>query len=245
MLKDKNIEDIKRLLGENRFKMEQGKAYVEPDQAGVIPELVRLALQAKFKILPLGNGSRIDLSRFPKNEILFLKLNRLSRVKKNVPEDLYVMVEPGVNLKELNSELSEHNLFYPLSLDDSSGTIGGSVATGLSAKAGTKEVSTKDLVLALEMVNSSGKVMKTGSEVFKSVTGYDATRLLVGSWGTLGIITSVSLRVFPISRKKEFDELKTLPPIQRKLKEGKEPKTILNRRIKKLLDPEGVFVELF
>jgi FAD/FMN-containing dehydrogenase len=245
MLKDRNIEDIRKLLGEDVLEIEQGKAYAEPDKASVITELVRLARSSKFKIFPLGNSSKIDIFKFSGGDILFLKLTRLSQIKKVVPEDLYVVVEPGLNLKELNTKLSGYNLFYPLSLDDSSGTVGGSVATGLLAKAGTKEVSTKDLVLALEIVNSSGQVMKTGSEVFKSVTGYDTTRLLVGSWGTLGIITSVSLRVFPINRKKEFDELKTLPSIPRKLKQVKEPKIILNRRIKKLLDPEGVFVELF
>lgn len=245
MLKDRTIEDIKKLLGEDALEIKQGKAYAEPDKASVIPELVRLALKAKFKIFPLGNSSKIDILKFSGEEILFLKLTRFSQIKKVTPEDLFVRIEPGLKLKDLNTKLSEYNLFYPLSLVDSSGTVGGSVATGLTAKVGTKEVSTKDLVLALEIVNSSGQVLKTGSEVFKSVTGYDTTRLLVGSWGTLGIITSVSLRVFPLNRKKEFDELKPLPSIPRKLKEEKEPETILNRRIKKLLDPEGVFVELF
>ncbi|MDH4222804.1 MAG: FAD-binding oxidoreductase [candidate division Zixibacteria bacterium] len=245
MLTDKNIEDIKNILGESRFKVEQGKAYAEPGETSVIPELVRLALREKFRIFPSGNGTKTNLLRFPEEKTLFLKLSSLCQVKKVVPEDLYVVVEPGLELKELNSELAKYNLFYPLSMDDSEGTIGGSVASGLSAIVGTKEVSTKELVLALELVNSSGKVLKSGSEVFKSVTGYDTTRLLVGSWGTLGIIISVSLRVFPLNRRKEFTDLKIAPAVPLKLKDKDKARVVLHRRIKKLLDPEGVFVELF
>ncbi len=245
MLADKKIEEIKRLSDKDWLRVEQEKVYAEPDDIALIPRLVKLAREAKFKILPLGSGSKIDLSGFSKEKLLFLRLNRLSRIKKVVPQDLYVVVEPGLNLGELNSGLSEYNLFYPLSREDSSGTVGGSVAAGLSARAGKREVSTKDLILALEIVNSSGQLLKTGSEVFKSVTGYDTTRLLVGSWGSLGVITSVWLRVFPLNRKKEFDGLKTLPSRPGKLKGGKEPATTLNQRIKKLLDPEGVFAEIF
>lgn len=245
MLKDKTIEAIKRILGNQAVKAEGSKTYTLPEQAGQISELVKLASQEKFEILPLGNESRTDLSKFSENETLFLKMNRLSRIKKIVPQDLYVVVEPGLNLKELNSYLSPHNLFYPLSLNSSSESVGGSVAVGLSGNASGKEVHTKELVLALEMVNSSGEILKTGAEVFKSVTGYDTTRLLVGSWGTLGIITSVSLRVFPLNRKKEFEDLKFLSPSFPEKKEGNNSKVNLNRRIKKMLDPDGVFVNLF
>lgn len=245
MLKDKTIEAIKGILGNQAVKAEGNKTYALPEKAGQISELVRLALQEKFKILPLGNESRTDLSKFSESETLFLKMSRLSRIKKIVPQDLYVVVEPGLNLKELNSHLLPHNLFYPLSQDDSSQSVGGSVAVGLSGNASGKEVHTKEMVLSLEIVNSSGEILKTGAEVFKSVTGYDTTRLLVGSWGTLGIITSVSLRVFPLNRKKEFEDLKFLNPAFPQRKEGNNSKVNLNRRIKKLLDPDGVFVDLF
>lgn len=245
MLKDKTIEAIKRILGSQAVKAEGNKTYALPEQASQISDLVKLALQEKFKIMPLGNESRTDLPKFSENETLFLKMSRLSRIKKIVPQDLYAVVEPGLNLKELNSHLSPHNLFYPLSLDNSSESMGGSVAVGLSGNASNKEVHTKELVLSLDIVNSSGEILKTGAEVFKSVTGYDTTRLLVGSWGTLGIITSVSLRVFPLNRKKEFEDLKFLSPSFPQKMEGNNSRVNLNRRIKKLLDPDGVFVDLF
>jgi len=130
-------------------------------------------------------------------------------------------------------------------VDNSSESVGGSVAIGLSGIASGKEVHTKEMVLSLDIVSSSGETLKTGAEVFKSVTGYDITRLLVGSWGTLGIITSVSLRVFPLNRKKEFADLKLLPSAYPEIKTGNNPKIGLNRKIKKLLDPQGVFVDLF
>jgi len=245
MLKDKTIEAIKRILGNQALKTEGSKTYALPEQASQISELVKLTSREKFKILPLGNESRTDLSKFSENDTLFLKMSRLSRIKKIVPQDLYVVVEPGLNLKELNSHLLSHNLFYPLSVESSSESVGGSVAVGLSGNASGKVVHTKELVLALEIVSSSGEILKTGAEVFKSVTGYDTTRLLVGSWGTLGIITSVSLRVFPLNRKKEFEDLKFLNPSFPERKKGNNSKVNLNRRIKKLLDPEGVFIDIF
>jgi len=243
MLKDKNIEDLRKILKEDELKIERGRTYAKPEKVSAIPQLVKLALQTKFKILPIGNESRINLSEFPEDKILFLKLSQLSSLKKVVPEDLFVMVEPGFNLKDLNPQLSNYNLFYPFSLDKSEGTIGGSVACGLTGKAFRKDISTSELVLALEIVDSSGQILKLGAEVFKSVTGYDTARLLVGSRGTLGIITSISLRVFPSNRKKEFADLKLLPAIPRKLTGDNSAKNILNQRIKKLLDPQGVFVE--
>jgi len=245
MLKDKTIESIKGILSDQAVKSVGGKTYALPERVNQIPELVSLALKEKFKILPLGNESRIDLSKFSENETLFLKMSRLSRIKKIVPQDLYVVVEPGLNLRELNSHLLTHNLFYPFSIENSSESVGGSVAVGLSGNASGREVHTKELVLSLDIVSSSGEILKTGAEVFKSVTGYDVTRLLVGSWGTLGIITSVSLRLFPLNRKKEFEDLKLSNPSFPQRKEGDNPKVNLNRRIKKLLDPDGVFVELF
>ncbi len=245
MLKEKTIDAIKGILGSQSVREVGNKTYALPGEASQIPDLVRLAPQEKFKILPLGNESRIDLSGFPETETLFLKMSRLCRIKKIVPQDLYAVVEPGHNLKELNSELARHNLFYPFSLDSSPESVGGSVAVGLSGNASGREVHTKELVLALEIISSSGDTLKTGVEVFKSVTGYDTTRLLVGSWGTLGIITSVSLRVFPLNRKKEFEDLKLLNPSSPRRKQGNNPGVSLNRRIKNFLDPDGVFVDLF
>lgn len=243
MLKDKIIDKLKEILSRDELKTEQGRTYAIPEKVSAIPQLVKLALQEKFKILPLGNGSKISLPEYPGDRTLFLKLSRLSRIKKVVPEDLFVMVEPGFNLKDLNSHLSDYNLFYPFSQDKSEGTIGGFVACGLTGKAFRKDISTSELVLALEIVDSSGQILKLGAEVFKSVTGYDTVRLLVGSRGTLGIITSVSLRVFPLNRKKEFADLKLLPAIPGKLKGDNSAKAILNQRIKNILDPQGVFIE--
>jgi glycolate oxidase FAD binding subunit len=243
MLKDKIIDELEKILSGDELKIEQGRAYAVLEKISTIPLLVKLALQEKFKILPLGNGSKISLSGYPGDQTLFLKLSRLSRIKKVVPQDLFVMVEPGFNLKDLNPQLSDYNLFCPFSLDKAEGTIGGAVASGITGKALRKDISISELVLALEIVDSYGQILKLGAEVFKSVTGYDTARLLVGSWGALGVITSVSLRIFPLNRKKEFVGLKLLPAIPGKLKNNQSAKAKLNQRIKNLLDPQGVFVE--
>jgi glycolate oxidase FAD binding subunit len=125
MLKDKIVDELKKILSGDELKIEPGRTYAIPEKVSAIPQLVKLALQEKFKILPLGNGSKISLPEYPDDRTLFLKLSRLSRIKKVVPEDLFVMVEPGFNLKDLNSHLSDYNLFYPFSQDKSERTIGG------------------------------------------------------------------------------------------------------------------------
>jgi len=91
MLNDRVSEAIKQILGNQAVKAVGGKTYALPERENQISDLVKLASQEKFKILPLGNESRIDFSRSSESEILFLKLSRLSRIKKTVPQDLYVV----------------------------------------------------------------------------------------------------------------------------------------------------------
>lgn len=114
-------------------------------------------------------------------------------------EDLYVIVEPGVVTEDLQKHLEAKGLFYPIDpASQAACTIGGNVAECASGPRGLKYGTTRNYVLGLEVVNPDGKVIKVGARTVKSVAGYDIARLLVGSEGTLGFITSVTLKVLPL-----------------------------------------------
>lgn len=254
MLSKNVIDKIASLVGDRNLRLDLDRICASPEEASVVPSLVKLASENSFKVIPVGNESMIQydktLSGFPlkihpKGNELIVNLSKLNRIKKVVPEDLYVILEPGVGFKDLNMLFEPYNLFYPLSTKDQKGTIGGSVASGVKGKTNERIVQTKDFVLALEIVTADGEVIKTGARVFKSVTGYDLPRIFVGSWGTLGIITEISLRLHPLGRKKDFENVTTLPLEKAEIKSSKDdPKIRLNLRIKEILDPKGVFPDI-
>jgi glycolate oxidase len=113
-------------------------------------------------------------------------------------EDLYAIVEPGVTTESLQNQVESKGLFYPPDpASKSASTMGGNVAECAGGLRGLKYGTTKDYVLGLELVTPEGKVIRCGARTVKSVAGYDVTRLMVGSEGTLGIITSITVRLLP------------------------------------------------
>lgn len=245
MLKKSIVDAVAALVGEKNIKLELDKVYAYPENPGAIRELVKLATEEKFKIIPVGTETKIKYDDILAGNELILSLSKLNQIKKVVPEDLYLIVEPGFLLKDLNKSLKSYHLFYPLSLEDEAGTIGGSVACGLEGKTNDQNVMTKDFILGVEVVTSSGEILKAGARVFKSVTGYDLPRFFTSSWGTLGIITEVSLRLHPLGKKSDFENVKVLPPTRKRLDtSSNDPKTRLNIRLKEELDSEGIFVQL-
>src|SRR5699024_2620811 len=122
------------------------------------------------------------------------------------PEDLVIKVSPGVKTEDIHELAEAHNLMY--APDPSSAricTIGGNLAENAGGPRGVKYGVTKDYVVGLEVVTASGKIIKTESSTVKNVTGYDMTKLLVGSEGTLGIITEAILRL--INKVEDYDNL--------------------------------------
>lgn len=246
MLKKSIVDQVARLFGEKNVKLELDRVYAYPENSEIIPELVKLAAKEKFKIIPVGTETKIKYDDILNGNELILSLSRLNHIKRVVPDDLYLIVEPGFLLKDLNKSLKANNVFYPLSLEDGAGTVGGSVACGLEGKMNDQKVLTKDFILGVQAVTSSGEILDAGARVFKSVTGYDLPRLFTGSWGTLGIITEISLRLHPLGRKSDYQNVTILPPVRRSLDKSspEDPKTRLNIRLKEEFDPEGIFVEI-
>jgi glycolate oxidase len=244
MLSSAIIERLEKIVGKGNLEARLDGVFVSPEDAAKASEVIGLANEQKLKILPLGVGSLLDSSKLTSENLIILKTNRLNQIKKVVAGDLFVILEPGFPLKDLNQHLEEFNLFYPLASSKSVGTIGGSVAANLKGKSGDKNIQTKEYVLALQVINPQGQIMHVGAQTFKSVTGYDLPRLYVGSWGTLGFITEISLRLVPTKKRKYYPAFAPDPFPRNKNKYLKDIKSSISSRIKAALDPQQIFFDI-
>jgi glycolate oxidase len=167
--------------------------------AGQVSELLRLANRHLFPIIPRGSGSGFTGGSVPVNGGLVLSLTRMNNIIEIDTDNLFAEVEPGVITAAFQSAVEKHGLFYPpdpASLKFS--TLGGNVAECAGGPRCVKYGVTKDYVLGLEVVLPGGDIVKTGAKTMKSVAGYDLTSLLVGSEGTLGVITRIYLKLLPL-----------------------------------------------
>lgn len=244
MLKQNLIDNLKKIAGEKNLQILSHRINVSPENALIVSQIIKLANQEKLKIIPVGSESILDVRNLLTGRELLLKSDRLNKIKKVVAEDLYVILEPGFLLKYLNEQLQPVNLFYPLADKTSKGTVGGMVACNLKGNSRERNLQTRDYVLALEVIDPQGEILKVGARTFKSVTGYDLPRLFVGSWGTLGMITEISLRLVPVGKRKEHENLSFESPKRSGPKDQNDYRSVLSSRIKKSLDPNGVFPEL-
>ncbi len=176
---------------------------VFPGNPGQISEILKLANEMKFPVIPRGAGTGFTGGTLPVEGGVVLVLAKMNRILKIDPENLLIVVEPGVVTFDLQQEVERIGLFYPpdpASLKSS--TIGGNVAECAGGPRAVKYGVTKDYVLGLEIVLPTGEILSTGVQTVKGVVGYDLTRLLVGSEGTLGIITKIILRLLPLPKAK-------------------------------------------
>ena len=174
------------------------EAAVWPESTAQVSNILSLANENRFPVVPRGAGTGLAGSAVPVRGGLVLDMCRMNQIMDIRIPDRLVIVQPGVVYADLEKALAPHGFFFPP--DPASGkvcTLGGNVSTNAGGIRGAKYGVTRDYVLALEVVLPDGKVMRTGSRCMKSVSGYDLTRLFVGSEGTLGIITEITLRINP------------------------------------------------
>jgi len=161
------------------------------------------ALRAWFAADPprsvrLRGGSTQSALLRPTDAVL--STQALRGIRSYAPEDLYVTVGAGHPLAELQKELAKDGLWVPLISPWPAATVGGIVATNLNAPLRMRYGSLRDLVLAVTVVLPNGRVVRAGRPVVKNVAGYDMTKLFVGSYGTLGLITDVTFKITPLPR---------------------------------------------
>ena len=168
-----------------------------------ISEILKLANQSHFPVIPRGAGTGFTGGTLPVEGGVVLVLTKMNKILRIDPENLLAIVEPGVVTYDLQQEVEKISLFYPpdpASLKTS--TLGGNVAECAGGPRAVKYGVTKDYVLGLEAVLPTGEIISTGVQTVKSVVGYDLTKLLVGSEGTLGVITKIILRLLPLPKAK-------------------------------------------
>ncbi len=168
---------------------------------GQVSQILRLAQRTRVPVTPRGAGYGLSGGAVPVCGGIVLSLEKMNRILEIDKDNLMVTVEPGVITGDLHRAVEEVGLFYPpdpASLD--SCTIGGNIAEGAGGPRAVKYGVTRDYVCGLEAVLPSGEVLHCGGKLVKNVTGFSLIQLLIGSEGTLAIVTKIILRLIPLPR---------------------------------------------
>jgi len=179
-------------------------AVVFPGSAAEISEIMELANQELFPVIPRGAGTGMTGGSLPVEGGLVLVMSRLNRILEIDAENLVAVLEPGVITGQFQAAVKKLGLFYPP--DPASHdfcTMGGNVAECSGGPSAVKYGVTRDYILGLEVILPDGRLMHTGVRTAKGVVGYDLTRLFTGSEGTLGIITKIIVRLLALPTHKK------------------------------------------
>ncbi|MGK7940765.1 MAG: FAD-binding oxidoreductase, partial [Crocosphaera sp.] len=164
-----------------------------------LSNIVKIASENKWSMVPCGNGSKLSWGGLVSDANLIISTQKLNQVIDHAVSDLTITVEAGIKLRDLQAILQPHHQFLPIDpAYPDHATIGGILATADTGSWRQRYGGIRDLVLGLSFVRWDGEIAKAGGKVVKNVAGYDLMKLFTGSYGTLGIISTVTFRLYPI-----------------------------------------------
>jgi glycolate oxidase len=201
------------------------EAVVKPQNTEHVSKILQFANTHRIPVTFRGQGTGLSCGAVPTQGGILMSFEDMNRILEIDEENLVAVVESGVVLLHLREELEKRELFYPADPGETSSAIGGNVSTNAGGMNGVKYGNTRDYVLGLEVVLSSGEILMLGGKTFKRSTGYELMHLIIGSEGTLAAVTKIMLRL--IKLPKHFitlyvpfhslhEAIKTVPEIIRK-----------------------------
>ena len=172
-------------------------AVVRPGSADQVAAVLRIAGELGVPVTARGAGTGLSGACIPRADGIVCALDRMQQILEVDVENHVAVVQPGVSLDQLDEVLAPLGLVYPVYPGENSASLGGNVATNAGGMRAIKYGVTRHQVLGLEAVLATGEIIRTGGKFVKATTGYDLTQLIIGSEGTLAIVTEATLRIYP------------------------------------------------
>lgn len=172
-------------------------AVVQPTTTDEVVAIVKAANESRTPLTARGSGTGLSGASVPADGSIVVSFERMNAVVDVDVENMVAIVQPGVTLRELDEVLAPMGLVYPVYPGEYSASLGGNIGTNAGGMRAVKYGVTRHQVLGLEAVLATGEVIRTGGKFVKGSTGYDLTQLIIGSEGTLAIVTEAILRVYP------------------------------------------------
>ncbi|RLI08201.1 2-hydroxy-acid oxidase, partial [Candidatus Bathyarchaeota archaeon] len=173
---------------------------VRPASTEEVSAVMRLAYEERIPVTPQGSRTGLSGGAHPVHGGIALSLERMNRILEIDEENLMAVVEPGVLIMDLHEETEKRGLLYPPDPGQESGSLGGNISTNAGGVRGMKYGVTRDFVQGLEAVLPNGEVIRLGGKLVKNSTGYELIDLIIGSEGTLAVVTQATLRLVPKPR---------------------------------------------